>query len=206
MRKDFSVWELAKRNISNEASTFILNTIKDDRKVHGNRKILYVCIGTPRLNGDSFGPMVGNILSKHLKDIPGCNSEVIGTVKDPVHAVNLENYRDKITSGDYFVVGIDASVTKEPFNFITLKQGNFEPGLATDNCNKNNPLKVGDICCLYNISVESFARNSIVESLQNVSLTELEDKAVFITQAIINTELALAKERETNTHSEGRKV
>lgn len=192
MRKDYNVWELAKRDINNEASTFILNTIRNDRKVNGKRKILYACIGTPRINGDSFGPMVGNILEEHLQNIVGCDSEVLGTVKNPVHAKNLEDYRDKLMSGEYFVVGIDAGITNESHSFLTLKDGCFEPGIGINNHNKEKPIKIGDISCIYNISVPD--RKCLFDALQSVKLTDLEEKAVFITQAIINAELELAKE------------
>ena len=45
-----------------------------------------LCIGSDRVTGDSLGPMVGSALEeRYKKSIP-----VFGTLKMPVHALNLE--------------------------------------------------------------------------------------------------------------------
>ena len=49
-------------------------------------KIVFVCIGSDRITGDSLGPLVGHQLSRyHWKNI-----YVYGTLNEPVHALNLE--------------------------------------------------------------------------------------------------------------------
>ena len=46
-----------------------------------------LCIGSDRVTGDSLGPMVGSPLEeRYKKSIP-----VFGTLKMPVHALNLES-------------------------------------------------------------------------------------------------------------------
>ena len=51
-----------------------------------------LCIGSDRVTGDSLGPMVGSALEeRYKKSIP-----VFGTLKMPVHALNLEETIDAI--------------------------------------------------------------------------------------------------------------
>ena len=45
---------------------------------------VYLCIGSDRVTGDSLGPLVGTLLLKVQPTLP-----VIGTLTDPVHALNL---------------------------------------------------------------------------------------------------------------------
>ena len=49
-------------------------------------RIAVVCIGTDRSTGDSFGPLVGFMLSRcRIYDF-----DVYGTIEEPVHAMNLK--------------------------------------------------------------------------------------------------------------------
>lgn len=99
--------------------------------------IVIVCIGSPKSVGDSIGPRVGTKLK-----LLGFN--VIGTMENPVHALNLhdtinyiiDRYRDKR------VVAIDASVGSRK-NLFTIKvgEGPLRPGLG---CGKSLP-QVGDM-------------------------------------------------------------
>ena len=67
---------------------------------------VFLCIGTPLLTADRFGPYIGSQLKK--QDIPN----VFGTLEHPVHAENIEFYRNYIQKYylDNPVVAIDASI------------------------------------------------------------------------------------------------
>ena len=71
-----------------------------------------LCIGSDRVTGDSLGPMVGSALEeRYKKSIP-----VFGTLKMPVHALNLEETIDAIHLHfpDHPLIAVDASFgTKE---------------------------------------------------------------------------------------------
>ena len=45
-----------------------------------------VCIGTDRATGDALGPLTGSFLTEH-----NCPFKVYGTLKAPVHALNLRD-------------------------------------------------------------------------------------------------------------------
>lgn len=84
--------------------------------LRGKEGVIFLCIGTDRSTGDSLGPLIGHKL-KERQD-PGRNARkrggplVYGTLERPVHAMNLEQYRNFVM--DQFprrvVVAVDASV------------------------------------------------------------------------------------------------
>jgi putative sporulation protein YyaC len=68
-----------------------------------DREVYFLCIGTDRSTGDSLGPMVGTLLKK--LGVPN----VLGSIDDPVHAMNLEERAAEIPSSA-FIVAVDASL------------------------------------------------------------------------------------------------
>ena len=90
-----------------------------------------LCIGSDRVTGDSLGPMVGSALEeRYKKSIP-----VFGTLKMPVHALNLEETIDAIHLHfpDHPLIAVDASFgTKEHLGCITAGKGLF--------CNRNRSI------------------------------------------------------------------
>lgn len=98
-----------------------------------------LCIGSDRVTGDSLGPMVGSALEeRYKKSIP-----VFGTLKMPVHALNLEETIDAIHLHfpDHPLIAVDASFgTKEHLGCITAGKGSLCPGAGVD----KNLIAVGD--------------------------------------------------------------
>ena len=55
-------------------------------------ELVFLCIGSDRVTGDCLGPYIGHQLLEHLNtDTHGVY--VYGTLKSPVHAVNLSECR-----------------------------------------------------------------------------------------------------------------
>ncbi len=102
------------------------------------RRIAVVCVGTDRSTGDSFGPLVGFMLSRYrIYDF-----DVYGTIEDPVHAMNLTETMAKIDQENTLVIAVDASVGKlEYIGHIGLCEGSIKPGSGVG---KNLPA-VGDV-------------------------------------------------------------
>ena len=71
-------------------------------------QLLILCIGSDRSTGDSLGPLVGNI----LKNLPlqNQNVTVMGTLSQPVHALNLKETRDLLANNfkSAAILAIDA--------------------------------------------------------------------------------------------------
>lgn len=66
---------------------------------------IIVCIGTDRCIGDCLGPLVGTILTSKHFPLP-----VYGTLKDPIHALNIETKLKYLKEKHPLesIIGIDA--------------------------------------------------------------------------------------------------
>lgn len=100
---------------------------------------IIVCIGTDRCIGDALGPLVGTLLTKANFKYP-----VYGTLKNPIHAVNLKEEIKRINSihKNPNVIAVDACLGDE--KFIGSIQIRHSPILPGKGVGKNLP-SVGDI-------------------------------------------------------------
>lgn len=95
-----------------------------------SREIVILCIGSDRSTGDSLGPLAGKILKE--KNIP---YPVYGTLKEPVHALNIKKVLKEIkeTYHEPFIFGIDACLGDErQIGYILIREGSFIPGNAVN--------------------------------------------------------------------------
>ena len=76
-------------------------------------KLIFLCIGTDRITGDSFGPLVGYKLKHLFKDEK--NIEVIGDLDSIVTTSNIEKIIENInnTYETAFIVAIDAAISNK---------------------------------------------------------------------------------------------
>ena len=96
----------------------ILEGMQEKRKT----EILFLCIGTDRSTGDSLGPLIGY----KLKEKGMRNARVLGTLEEPVHAMNLEPCMEQLREKcpDALVVAVDASVgSVDHVGYVTLGRG-----------------------------------------------------------------------------------
>ena len=97
----------------------------------GQRPLLFLCIGSDRVTGDSLGPVIGYKLNK----ICGREVSVIGSLDHPVHAVNLTQTLEwiRLRKDKPILVAIDASIgMEERIGCITLSNRPLKPGLAVN--------------------------------------------------------------------------
>ena len=90
--------------------------------------VVFLCIGTDRSTGDSLGPLVGRGLRERLG-----RGAVLGTLEQPVHAMNLEFYVRRLRTrfADHLVIAVDASVgSADHVGYATLERGALRPGLG----------------------------------------------------------------------------
>ena len=103
-------------------------------------ELVFLCIGSDRITGDSLGPLIGHRLAKeHLNRC--C---IYGTLANPVHALNLQETVESVKKEhpNSLTVAIDASLgSKKHQGFVTVGQGSLEPGLGV----KKKLPPVGDI-------------------------------------------------------------
>lgn len=111
-----------------------------DENMKHHDQLIILCIGSDRSTGDSLGPLVGHNLCKYNLN----NVFVYGTLKEPVHASNIQNVIDMIYDNfeNPFILAIDASLgTRSHVGYYTLGQGPLIPGLGV---NRSLP-EIGDI-------------------------------------------------------------
>lgn len=113
------------------------------KKVNEKRysDLIFICIGTNKIVGDSFGPIVGEILKHNVRD---GRIKVIGDLTNNINAKNifqnLKNIEDKYTNP--YIISIDSALSNsiEPGNVFIIKKG-LIPGSAL---NKQN-IAIGNI-------------------------------------------------------------
>lgn len=126
MKKTFYYNALASEKLYDFA-TALNNLINEN--ISDNQEIIYLCIGSDRSTGDSLGPLVGY----RLESLSSFKGHVYGTLKNPVHAVNLSSSLDEIYSmhENPFIIAIDASLgTRSHIGYVTLCDGPLKPGLG----------------------------------------------------------------------------
>ncbi len=129
------------REFGGQLASFVEKVREEEEK----KGVLFLCIGSDRSTGDSLGPLVGYKLESNLGTQGfGCEPQLFGTLRQPVHAINLEETMHRIRTEyrDHVVVAIDASIGRhEHVGYITVGLGSLKPGLGV----RKNLGAVGDI-------------------------------------------------------------
>lgn len=129
----------AKKSTASEELSHLLEKCIEKIE-HPWEEIVFVCIGSDRINGDSLGPFIGHQLERFHWD----SVYVYGTLHAPIHALNLEDtmreLKDRHPSAIF--VAVDASLgAKKHIGFITIGMGPICPGAGVN----KELLPVGDI-------------------------------------------------------------
>lgn len=142
-----------------------------------SRPLVIVCIGSDRSTGDSLGPLIGYKLEKYQLS----NVEIFGTLKNPVHAANLQDTICRINSeyDNPFIMAIDASLgTKEHVGYITVGNGPLRPGLGV---NKELP-SIGD---MHITGIVNFSGTMETLLLQTTRLSMVMQLADVISKSVL---------------------
>ena len=107
-KKDAEVYYINERSrsASEELASLFSYCIQKDGRMF--RELVFLCIGSDRITGDSLGPLIGYQLSPYCSRV----FHVYGTLDDPVHALNLPDRISYIHSRhpEALLVAIDASL------------------------------------------------------------------------------------------------
>ena len=138
-----------------------------------NDDVFIICIGTDRSTGDSLGPLTGT----KLRELGYTN--VIGTLEEPVHAMNLQEAIQSAPK-DKIIIAIDACLGKSgSIENIDISKGPIKPGAGVD---KDLPA-VGDYSIAGIVNVGGFmeyfvlqnTRLSLVMKLSNIIVAALHN-------------------------------
>lgn len=141
-----------------------------------DREIIFFCVGTDRSTGDSLGPLVGSKLSRKRKG----SYTVMGTLDEPVHAVNMNDNLTYINENFQkpFIIAIDACLGQiSSVGCIQIGQGPIKPGAGVQ---KDLP-PVGDMHITGIVNVSGFMEYFV---LQNTRLSQVMNMAEKITESI----------------------
>lgn len=104
--------------------------------IYCNTKFDIFCIGTPRIVGDSVGPLIGTMLDGNTY---GHDVKIIGTMDNPVTRLNYRRKLQEIRDGSY-VIAIDAALGPRVGEWI-VKDAPLQPGTGIG---ATNMTPVGD--------------------------------------------------------------
>lgn len=129
---------------------------------------IFLCVGSDKIIGDSYGPLVGEKLKENFKNMYN-NIKVYGTLEEPISAVNLEKKVREIykTYQHPCIIAIDSAFGREDkIGTIFVTDTKMQCGKATG----KNIIKVGDISIKGIIAKDLKMPKYNFSSLQNASL------------------------------------
>lgn len=92
-------------------------------------RVVFACVGTDRSTGDALGPLVG----ERLRSLGCPTDDVLGTLADPLHALNLERRFRALAEAapDARVIAVDAALGREAdVGTLSVRAGGIRPGLG----------------------------------------------------------------------------
>lgn len=170
----------------------LVSLIREVREKTGKKNVIYLCIGSDRSTGDSLGPLVGHQLCRALPEasmvqslfcLKAPQTLVLGTLKEPVHAINLKKTLEMIRRfhRNALVIAVDASVGSEKnVGGITLGMGSIRPGMGVQK-------KLDEVGDIYITGVVHGGDHLAPEILQSTRLSLVMELAECITAGIVET-------------------
>ena len=152
------------------------DTLSKHLRSYIHKKFVILCIGTDLCIGDCLGPLIGSRLLEHNLPIP-----VIGTLKNPVHAVNFHDKLSYIRSHyqGYKILAIDAALSAnlKRIGMIILEHGQLLPGIGAG----NRLPAVGDI------NITGIVNTKYINPLSDIRLSLVVDMADVIASSIVKS-------------------
>lgn len=157
--------------------------IDQEKKKKSYLELVFLCIGTDRITGDSFGPLVGTKLQEQLEKYNIFNINIYGTLKENICYTNLKEIIKKIKERhqNACIVVIDAALaSEEKIGEIFIDKGKMILGKGL--CKAK--IEVGDISIKAVVGKNyKLAKYNFV-SLQNISLNVVIKLADMVAEGI----------------------
>lgn len=164
----------------NDFSTILYN-LKTDSPFSD---YIFLCVGSDKITGDAFGPLVGDRLQQLLKNYYN-NIKVFGTLENPISGTNLDKEVEKIynTYKHPCIIAIDAALsTKEDIGKIVVTNSKMKFGKGTN----KKMLEVGDISIKGIVAKDYKIPRYNFSQLQNTSLSIVMKLAGVTSDGIYN--------------------
>ena len=160
------------------------NTMCTETEGRSYSNIVFLCIGTQRLIGDAFGPLVGNKLTTLLRSANKLN--VVGTLENSVCSSNIAKTISTINQNfcNPFIVAIDAALsTTENIGRILVSDGGITIGSSLN----RQCTTVGDMSIRGVVGRNCGNANQNLNILQNVPLSRVVNLSDIVSTGIYNT-------------------
>ena len=154
------------------------------KDINKHSEIVFLCVGTDRLIGDSFGPLVGSRLKERLKDFNTLEVNVYGTLEENISYTNINEVIDTINKNhsNSYIITIDAALSeKNNIGNIYVKN---EKLIIARSLSKSK-IEIGDISIKAVVGKNYKLPNYNYFSLQNNSLNKIIKLANIVSDGII---------------------
>lgn len=150
-------------------------------KVEKGKKIIFLCVGSNKVIGDSFGPVVGSKLSEKLEK--NGNIKIIGNMLKPIYKQNLKstlNIVNKIENK--YLILIDSAVSENEYvGNIFISDNSIEFGKSIGSGIKalgDINIKAGVCSNLYNSNKNFYQLKNVSKELIN-ELSDIVSKGIY---------------------------
>ena len=167
-------------NFINDFSSKIYN-LKSD---YPFSDYIFLCVGSDKITGDAYGPLVGDSLQKLLKKSYN-NIQILGTLESPISGTNLDKAVEKIYSiyKNPCIIAIDAALSKkENIGKIIVTNSKMKFGKGTN----KKMIEVGDISIKAVVARDYKNDRYNFRELQNTSLNIVLKLANITSEGIYN--------------------
>lgn len=159
-------------NISNKNTKynkFMCDFYNEFKKINNNySELVFLCIGTDRMTGDCFGPLVGNRIKEAIVN-NNINCTVYGDLENPLIYSDVDKSLKEINKKckNPCIIAIDAALSKESnIGKILVRKGGLKFGVAINKGRR----EVGNISIKAIIGKNYKTVNKNMQLLQNTSL------------------------------------
>ncbi len=145
---------------------------------------IFLCVGSDKITGDAYGPIVGNNLEKSFKNFYN-NIRIIGTLEKPVSGTNLEKEIEQINLKyeNPCIIAVDAALSsKENIGKIVVTDTKMQFGKGTN----KKMIEIGDISIKGIVAKDYKTPKYNFNELQTTSLNLVMNLANITSEGIYN--------------------
>ena len=142
--------------------------------------IVFLCVGTDRITGDCFGPLVGSKLQNLLEKDNYSNINIYGSLEKNINYKNIESVLTGINSKTGIIV-VDAALSKKENIgkvFVSNSKTTLGKGLA------KNRIELGDISIKTVVAKDYKTPIYNFKGLQNIPLNTVISLANIVSEGI----------------------
>ena len=160
-----------------EDFSYIFNKVKNQKEYS---EVTFLCVGTDRITGDCFGPLVGTKLIELLKEYNYSNINIYGSLRQNLSYENIGEIIKNINKKSIIIV-IDAALSKkENIGKIFVQKSKTILGKSLE----KNKIEIGDISIKSVVAKDYKVAKCNFKALQNISLNGVMTLANIVSEGI----------------------